>query len=569
MIGGELNLETEPISHPSSPPARHTEEAAPSFTREEILTARLRLAKVVPYQHSATPLWSNLALAIFSGVLLTFAFPEWSLWSLGWVGTAPLIMAVARERRFWRALLLGLVTGTILYAGSSHWVTHSMHHHGGISLWLSYALMLLIGIILGSFTALFAASLALGISRFGGWAILAAPLLWPASEWLRHKTTGVGWIALGYSQSFQPAVIQIARWGGVYSVSALLVFASAALVFAVIYLERRRGFIALSGSIIMSIAAVIYGLALRPEGDPAQTISIAVIQPNAPIDAAWNDHQFIRAMIADHINLSLRAIGSEQANSSNEKKIDLVVWPESPMIVNYERDPANRAAIADFTSSNQVYLLFDDWGFPKEGDGPDKLYNSAMTVAPSGERISRYDKIALMPFGEYVPARGWIPFMDRVPALVADLAPGASLALSDVAGTRLGTLICFEAIRPELARQFRLEGAQMMVQLSNETWFGPTALARQMLAHAVFRAVENDCELVRATNSGQSARIDRYGTVYDETPMFQTTTRVWNVEVASRPMTFYTRYGDVFVWTCAALSAMILIASLLPRREEE
>ncbi len=569
MSGGELNPETELISHPSSPPARHTEEAAPTFTREEILTARLRLAKVVPYQHSASPLWSNLALAIFSGILLTFAFPEWSLWSLGWVGTAPLIMAIARERRFWRALLLGLVTGTVLYVGSSHWVTYSMHNYGGISLWLSYALMLLIGIVLGSFTALFSASLALAINRFGGWAILAAPVLWPASEWLRHKTTGVGWIALGYSQAFQPAVIQTARWGGVYSVSALLVFASAALVFAVIYLERKRGFIALTASIIVSIAVVIYGLALRPDSDPAQTISIAVIQPNDPIDAAWSDRQFIDQVIQDHINLSLRAIESEKTGSPTAKKIDLVVWPESPMILNYERDAVTRRAIADFTSRNDVYLLFDDWGYAKEGDDPASLYNSAMVVAPSGERISRYDKIALMPFGEYVPARGWIPFMDRVPALVADLAPGTSPALSDVAGTRLGTLICFEAIRPELARRFRLTGAQVMTQLSNETWFGPTALARQMLAHAVFRAVENNCELIRATNSGQSARIDRYGAVHDETPLFQTTIRVWNAEVAPDTLTFYTRHGDVFVWMCAALSAIVLIASLLPRREEE
>ncbi|MEW6210662.1 MAG: apolipoprotein N-acyltransferase [Acidobacteriota bacterium] len=563
-----MNRKTELISHTSSPPARHTEEAAPSFTREEIISSRLRLARVVPYQHSATPLWSNLALAIFSGILLTFAFPEWSLWSLGWVGTAPLIMAIARERRFWRALLLGLVTGTILYAGSSHWVTHSMHYYGGIPLWISFALMLVIALVLGSFTAVFAVSLALGIRRFGGWAILAAPILWAASEWLRHKTTGVGWIALGYSQSFQPAVIQIARWGGVYAVSALLVFASAALVFAVIYLERRRGFIALSISIIVSIAAVSYGLTIRPDGYPARTISIAVIQPNDPIEAAWSDHQVIDQAIEDHINLSLRAMETEKANS-NAKKIDLVVWPESPMSLNYERDSATRRALADFTSRNQVYLLFDDWGYAKENDDPSNLYNSAMVIAPSGERISRYDKIALMPFGEYVPARGWIPFMDRVPALVADLAPGTSPTLSDVAGVRLGTLICFEAIRPELARRFRLEGAQVMTQLSNETWFGQTALARQMLAHAVFRAVENDCELIRATNSGQSARIDRYGAIYDETPSFQTTTRVWRVEVASDRLTFYTRYGDVFAWTCAAMGAMMLIASLLPRREEE
>src|SRR6266404_3661539 len=126
------------ILHPLSSTlfrVRHSEEAVPPvYAREDLLAARFRLAKVLPFQQSA-PFISNLSLAIFSGLLLVFAFPDWNLWSLGWVGTAPLIMAVVRERKFWRSLLLGTVTGTIFFAGSSHWVTYSMHHYGDIPLW--------------------------------------------------------------------------------------------------------------------------------------------------------------------------------------------------------------------------------------------------------------------------------------------------------------------------------------------------------------------------------------------------------------------------------------------------
>src|ERR1051325_119944 len=240
------------------------EEAMPPvYAREDLLAARFRVARVLPYQPARAPFVSNLLLSVFSGLLMIFAFPEWNWWSLGWVGAAPLVMAVVRERRFWGAFLLGWTTGTIFYMGSSYWVTYSMHHYGDIALWLSYVILLILSATLGIFTALFAGLFALVIKRFGGWAILAAPVLWAASEWLRLQISGVGWNALGYSQAFQPSVIAISRFGGVYIVSALLVAASTALVFGVIYLERRRGLVVLTTAILLAVIAVIYGERLR------------------------------------------------------------------------------------------------------------------------------------------------------------------------------------------------------------------------------------------------------------------------------------------------------------------
>src|SRR6266404_3436905 len=251
---------------------RHSEEAVPPvYAREDLLAARFRLAKVLPFQQSA-PFISNLSLAIFSGLLLVFAFPDWNLWSLGWVGTAPLIMAIVRERKFWRSLLLGTVTGTIFFAGSSHWVTYSMHHYGDIPLWQCYIILIIFSATLGVFTGLFAGALGLTIKRFGGWAILAAPVIWATSEWLRLQATGMGSNPLGYSQAFQPAVIQVARLGGVYLVSAIMVAASTALVFAVVYLERRRGIVVLTAAGLIAIAAVLYGESLRPSVDDSGSV---------------------------------------------------------------------------------------------------------------------------------------------------------------------------------------------------------------------------------------------------------------------------------------------------------
>jgi len=507
-------------------------------------------------------------------------------------------MAIVRERSFWRSFLLGTLTGTVFYIGTSHWITYSMNNYGEVPLWLSYGLLVLICILVGLFTGLFAGALGLAIKRFGGWAILTAPVIWATTEWLRLEIGGMGWNALGYSQAFQPSVIQIARWGGVYAVSALLVAVSATLVFATIYLERRRGLIVLTVVGAIATAAVLYGLSFRTEGDDKDSLSVAVIQPNVPVAGDWDDARFVQSMLDMHIELSERAIQHASKDALNGKTtnslshhlaqpdrnsfanngaVDLVVWPESSMSFDYERDAELRRQLADFTRRNNVYLLFNGWGFSESGNARDGIYNSAMLIAPSGERINRYDKIELMPFGEYVPARGWIPFMDRIPALVGDLAPGNHISLADVEGTRLGTPICFDATVPSIISRMRSEGASSIIQLSNEAWFGPSAVGRQMLAQAVFRAVENNVELIRSTNSGASAKIDRYGLVYDETKPFEIETRLWKIgrnNVSPDDMTFYTRHGDLFVTGCAVASALIMIAAvvygiILKRRLEE
>lgn len=552
----------------SSLPVRHTEEAVPPvYAREDLLAARFRVARVLPFQQSS-PFISNLSLAIFSGLLLVFAFPDWNLWSLGWVGTAPLIMAIVRERKFWRSMLLGTVTGTIFYAGSSYWVTYSMHNYGDLSLLACYVILIIFSATLGVFTGLFGAALGLAIKRLGGWSILSAPVLWAASEWLRLKITGMGWNPLGYSQAFQPSVIQVARFGGVYIVSAIMVAASAALVFALVYLERRRGIVVLTAAGAIAIAAVLYGESLRPEASDTGSVLAAAIQPNIPIDGAWDDPSFSEQMFQRHVTLSEQAV---QANKDSSPGIDLIIWPESGMNFEYDRDTTLRQRLAEFVRRNQIYLLMNTWGFHPDSVGAHIEYNSAVLIAPSGEKIAQYDKNALVPFGEYIPARNWIPFLSNVKALVGDITPGTSLTISEVDGAKIGTIICFETTRPELARELRTKGATVLIQLSNEAWFGPTSAPRQMLASAIFRAVENNFQVIRAANSGVSACIDGYGLVRGETPMFDTATRIWKIrtdaESGDQRPTFYSRHGDLFVISCFVLSCLLIVGSLVVKKK--
>jgi len=579
-----------PVRQSASKAAIKEEAVPPVYAREDLLAARFRLARVLPYQQSRSPFISNLLLAVFSGLLMIFAFPEWNWWSLGWVCAAPLLMAVVRERRFWGALILGWTTGTIFYMGTSYWVTYSMHHYGDIALWLSYVILLIFSATLGIFTALFAGLFALVIKRFGGWAILSAPILWAASEWLRLQISGVGWNALGYSQAFQQPVIAIARFGGVYIVSALLVAASTALVFGVIYLERRRGLVVLTIAILLAIVSVIYGERLRA-AQPIESgsVGVAAIQPNVPISGDGGDSKFIEQMLIRHFHLSEQALQSadeksssetptahslnnsaDAATNSNHAAVSVIIWPESPMNFEYDRDPALQQRIAAFTRRNQVTLMMNSWGFPKDSPPNDIQYNSALLIGPSGEKIAEYDKIALVPFGEYIPARSWLPFAKDIRALVGDITPGTSFTLGEAAGARLGTLICFEATRPDLARRLRREGASALVQISNESWFGPTSMPRQMLAEAVFRAVENNVDVIRATNSGLSAFVHPLGQTEGETPLFETATRVWQIKTVAEAqrdsLTFYTRHGDLFAITCAVASMILIGASFIPEK---
>jgi apolipoprotein N-acyltransferase len=341
-----------------------------------------------------------------------------------------------------------------------------------------------------------------------------------------------------------------------------------------VYLERRRGIVVLTAAGAIAIVSVLYGESLRPTADESGSVSVAVIQPNIPIDGPWDDPKFVDQMFHRFLDLSEQAIhatskdpasnGTETGVAQKITTIDLVIWPESPMNFEYDRDPDLRRKLADFTQRNKTFLLMNTWGFPSNPGPGDTQYNSAVVIAPSGQKIAEYDKNALVPFGEYIPARGWIPFMGGVKALVGEITPGSSLTLFNAAAAKIGTLICFETTRPNLARRMPSEGASALVQLSNEAWFGPTSAPRQMLATAIFRAVENNSDLIRATNSGLSARIDPYGIVRGETPMFETATRTWKVktedEARASGLTFYTRHGDVFAVSCAALTLLSWLA---------
>jgi len=229
-------------------------------------------------------------------------------------------------------------------------------------------------------------------------------------------------------------------------------------------------------------------------------------------------------------------------------------------------DTRFRERVADFTTRNRTSVIFNSLE-PTPAGG---AYNAAVMVNEEGRLVAQYDKIRLLPFGEYVPLPRWLPGVNLVPVMVGDFTPGADYPLMDLGGgVRAGVFICFESAFPSISGRFADEGADVLINITNDGYLGPTPVMRQHLANTVFRAVETGRPVLRVTNTGITAHIDERGEVRNATRGFEPDVRSWTVGRTSGTKTFYTRYGDLFVALCAALSLLLIAASLRKRRAAE
>lgn len=518
--------------------------------------------------------------ALVSGVLLVLSFPRFNWSFLAWFALAPLLWMLAREgQTLRRAFGLGWFAGWVFFFFSCNWITHSMIRYGGMNIVLAYAAAALFTAITALFPGLFALAVTRLRQRFGARALGLAPFVWAASEWLRGVVTNTTWNELGVSQVNYLTIAQFASAGGVPLISAFVVGVNVLLVW--LPQAKKMGLRWLPASYAVALILAFYGgaAALSPDASrPQQTteIRIAGVQPNLPVDIATHPDEFAQRNTSGlATNLKLTHAAIEQAK---DKKADLIVWPESPLVLNYEQDEAARRQLNELAKEYNAHLLFSALG--RDGE---RLYNSAQTITADGKTLSRYDKIRLVPFGEYVPFR---PLLGAfVPPMVGDFTPGTRATVNtlklnpqvaivqnehetqgEVALERttyfikVGTFICYEAAYPNLVRQFVNNGAAVLINLSDDAWFGNSAGAEQHLNHARLRAIENHRDIVRVTNSGISALITAQGQVLAPLPTFTASSHVWTAET-SRVATLYTRTGDWFAISCAILSALAIIGS--------
>jgi apolipoprotein N-acyltransferase len=494
--------------------------------------------------------------ATASALLLILAFPNFEYYQLAWIGLVPLLVVIGRRPAPLRAFILGWAVGSVFFYLTCYWLTYSMIHYGGLPTALAYLLLIPGALVIGIFHGLFAALIALAIQKWGRMAVLSAPVFWIAFEWVRLVVTGQLWNALGYSQAYHNQIIEPATWGGVYAVSFLLVAINAAL--ALLIIHRTALSIALAVLIMFGVAAVIRGSLPgsidRPVEHLERLVKVVAVQPNVPMNPVKSTEE-TKALIERHVALSTKGLASDGQG------VPLVIWPESPMNFTYASNKTFQEFVAGFTKENHTSLLFNSLE-PAPNDGS---YNSALLVNEEGRLISQYDKIRLMPFGEYVPLPQWLPGASLISGIVGEFTPGSNYTLMPFGDRKAGVFICIEAAYPWIARRLAHDGADVLINISNDGYLGPTAVMRQHLANAIFRAVENGRPVYRVTNSGLSAMISEDGHVYGLTEPFQADVRVWTYYPGYERNTFYTRHGDLFVYVCAVMSAIIFLGAVVDR----
>ena len=499
--------------------------------------------------------------AATTALLLIFSFPNFEFYPLAWIALVPLLVVIAKHPSPRRAFLLGWAAGSVFFYTTCYWLTYSMIHYGGLPAVLAYVLLIPGALVVGLFPGLFAWILALSVKKWGEWALLLAPLFWTAFEWIRLGVTGQLWNALGYSQAYHWVLIQPARWGGVYLVSFLIVAINS--VVALLVLRRTRWTITAALAMMLAVVFVILAsrgtmLMIDPVM-PHRDMRVVAVQPNVPMTAVKSLAE-TNDLIERHFALSIRGLQS-LGDSPGPR---LLIWPESPMNFSYSNDKALQERLANFTSQNRASLLFNSLE-RAPGDG---AYNSALLINEEGRLISQYDKIRLMPFGEYVPLPRWLPGASLISGIVGEFTPGANYTLMPIGadGARAGVFICIESAYPWIARTMTRNGADFLVNISNDGYLGPTAVMRQHLANAIFRAVENQRTVLRVTNTGLTAEITPQGRFLNPPSAFNADARVWTVSSESVDMTLYTIYGDLFVQACAAITLLVLGAIVFTRR---
>jgi apolipoprotein N-acyltransferase len=504
--------------------------------------------------------------AFASAALLVAAFPKHDLYILAWVGLVPLLLWL-KGKSLSRSFALCFFMGISFMMGIFYWINTLEN----------FTLMdfILLGIYQGSYFGLFGLGLTFitGKTRFP--AFVVAPCLWAALEYFRSLGgfAALPWAFLGYSQYLNLPIIQISSFFGVYGVTFLIVMENAALSELVAYYgkiwretpakNKTEVFLAAFISAGLVALSILYGSFIMSNMSPSRGIRVAVIQGNIAQAVRWQP-SFREQNLAKHLELTKQAAKSAQ--------LSLIVWPETAVQGSLAENKNELAIFANLAKDTGAYILLGSAERPKFRSNDARMEriasNSAFLISPAGEIAGRYDKIRLLPFGEYLPFKQF-PWPSRIAGSwsAGEFTAGNQYTLFDLKGAQFAVTICWENIFADLFRRFVKSGATFMVNLTNEAWFGETAAPYQLMAMSVFRAVENHVSIARAANTGISVFIDPVGRILGRVKrgnkdIFVEGYLAENVPLSSAK-TFYTEHGDVFAIGCAAAFLWMILLSLV------
>jgi apolipoprotein N-acyltransferase len=546
-------------------------------------------------QNILTPgYWKPWAAAALSACLLELPFPlagPLPVWRtvFAWFGLVPLLWAIlsvaesGQPHTLRRAFLLSWFCGVLWYMGNCYWVRDVMLQYGDMPPLAPTLLLVGYSLVLGLYFGLFGLAVALVCRATASprLALAAAPVLWAGLELAAARITSVPWDQLGYSQVDNALVNQLGPWTGVYGISFVLVAVNALIAGGIVL--RRCANKRLSGIAGVALALVgALGIFVKPPR-PVATATAVLIQPNLDVGGSglWMGTGEWESHIADFARLAgeqckTYIAGIPQTGAASGEIVcppyathpDLIAWPESPAPF-FEDDARFQKALIDLSKANQAPLIVGNIGMDYAGEnGGWREYNSALLVSGAGQRVGRYDKIHLVPFGEYVPFARILSFAHKLTGKVSKFERGEDrkvfrIVSSSGASHRYGVFICYEAVFADEVRHFAQLGAEVLVNISDDGWYGDTSAPWQHLNMARMRAIENRRWILRDTNNGITAAIDPYGRVRQSIPRHAV--NALPAQYGFRDdITFYTAHGDVFAWLCAILG--LGIAALSARK---
>jgi apolipoprotein N-acyltransferase len=482
----------------------------------------------------------DILLAALSGIMLTASFPPGKLSFLAWFALVPLLKSLDNKSPS-PAFRLGLITGVAHYLSLLYWIVVVLGHYGNLNIVVSFLILILLCLYLSLYPAIFSSlTTYLQGSRLD---LIIMAGFWVGLEYIRSKLlTGFPWCFLGHTQYEHLYVIQIADICGVYGLSFLIVLSNGIICWLLFMSHERRSSL-LKWQIF--IAALMAGSTFlyahyslseeRSVKKSGQSIKVLIVQGNIDQSVKW-DPAYQEKTMESYIRLT---------RTARDFRPGLIVWPETALPFFFQDNVEFSPRVLSLAMESCAPLVFGSPAY-KRTSGITRYYNRAYLLTPDDQPIKYYDKVHLVPFGEYVPLGKVLAFVNRLVPAAGDFDVGDKVAPLKHEGLSAGILICFEVIFPELARAHARKGANILVNLTNDAWFGMTSAPYQHLSMAVFRSVENRLPTIRAANTGFSAFISPQGEILAQSDLFTEAVLKAPVDISESTLSFYTRYGDLF-----------------------
>lgn len=503
------------------------------------------------------------ALVVLSAFLQALPFaiagpvPAWRR-AFCWVALTPLLIALLdgseKENTSRQSVLLGYVCGVLWYIANCYWIYQTMYLYGGLDKPVALAILFLFSLYLGLYHALFAWLISLVQRRSGTLAaLLSAPFLWVAVELARARITGFPWDLLGYAQVDNAALLTLAPVGGVMLLSFITAAVGALFSAAWIDAPRRKAW---GTGAFVALIVLQAGTFYRPAPDAAPYAATLLQQNLVPGVMGKREEP----LSPDQKYRSFRDLSlSPKTLAGDTTKSSLIVWPESPADF-FTHDPQFREQLGMTARAAQIPVITGSAGVDFDS-GPNPahhVYGSAAVFDAQGNYVGRYDKVHRVPWGEYVPFKELFFFAGKLTDAVGNMEAGTKHTVFPLGGHQVGIFICYESIFGDEVREFVNGGADLLVNISDDGWYGDTGAPWQHLDMERMRAVENRRWILRDTNTGITTSVDPHGRGDFSTPRHVREAFRFHFNYLDGT-TFYTRHGDWFAWLCAVVSAMVLL----------